>query len=126
MAETVIVQTPQQGGPVRPLYRSTQITWYVFYAIETLLLFRFLLRLLAANPNAGFTEFIYAVSYPFVAPFLYVFRATTVASSTFEWSTLLAMLVYWVLAWGIVRLIVMNKPITRIEAKAKLDSQDVA
>ena len=111
---------------MRPLYRGTQIAWYLFYVVETLLLFRFLLKLLAANPNAGFTDFIYTVSYPFVAPFIYVFRTSRFESSTFEWSTLLAMFVYWVLVWGIIRLIVMGKPVSQTEARVKLDRQDVA
>ncbi len=127
MADTVIVRnTPPGSQSVKPLYRGTQIAWYIFYVIETLLLFRFLLRLFAANPNAGFTDFIYTISYPFAAPFLYVFRATQIASGTFEWSTLLAMLVYWVVVWGIIRLIVMGKPVSQTEAQVKLERQDVA
>ena len=128
MADQVIINDiPTATSPaVKPLYRGTQIVWYIFSAIETLLLFRFILRLLAANPNAGFTDFIYTISYPFAAPFLYVFRANTVGSGSIEWSTLLAMLVYWIVAWGIVRLIVMGKPVTQTEARVKLERQDVA
>lgn len=120
-----IYAAPDRGS-VRPLYRGTQVVWYIFYVIETLLLFRFLLKLIAANPNAAFTEIIYAVSYPFAAPFLYVVRSTQVSGSVFEWTTLIAMLVYWVLAWGIVRLFVMGKPVSRTEAEVKLQEQDVA
>ncbi len=114
-------------GPsnVRPLYRGTQIVWYIFYVIETILLFRFALKLIGANPAAGFTQFIYAISYPFVAPFLAIVNSPHVAGATLEWSTLIALIVYWVLAWGIVRLIVMGKPVTRTEAHAKLNAQDV-
>ena len=110
---------------VKPLYRGTQIVWYIFYAVEVLLLFRFFLRLIGANVAAGFTQFIYGLSYAFVAPFLYVVRSPEVAGSVFEWTTLLAMLVYWVVAWGIVRLIVMGKPISQGEAHEKLEKQDV-
>ena len=128
MTDPVIVRDmgAVNSPKTKPLYRGTQIAWYIFYVIETLLLFRFLLRLLAANPNAGFTEFIYAISYPFAAPFLYVFRVSTVGQGVFEWSTLLAMIVYWVLVWGVIRLIVMGKPVTQTEARTKLENQDVA
>lgn len=119
--ETHVATSPD----VKPLYRGTQIVWYVFYVVETLLLFRFLLRLIGANPGAGFTDFIYSLSYPFVAPFLYVVRSPSVGGSVFEWTTLLAMLVYWVVTWGIVRLIVMGKPLTQVEASTKLNRQDV-
>ena len=128
MNEPIIVQSGSAATSpvVKPLYRGTQIVWYIFYFIEALLLFRFLLKLLAANPNAGFSEFIYIISGAFVAPFRYVFRVSQVGGSVFEWSTLLAMVVYWVLVWGIIRLFVMSKPVTQGEARAKLDNQDVA
>lgn len=122
---TVYVQRPHPGA-VQPLYRGTQIVWYIFYAIETLLLFRFLLKIIGANPAATFTDLIYTLSYPFVAPFLYVVRSTQVSGNVFEWTTLLAMLVYWVLAWGIVRLFVMGKPVSNVEAEVKLQNQDAA
>lgn len=123
--ETIYV-APEDRSKVRPLYRGTQIVWYIFYVIETILLFRFLLKLIGANTGAVFTEIIYGASYPFAAPFLYVVRSTQVSGSVFEWTTLLAMLVYWVVAWGIVRLFVMGKPVSRTEAEVKLQQQDVA
>jgi hypothetical protein len=110
---------------VKPLYRGTQVVWYLLSIIEALLFFRFLLKLIGANPAAGFTTFIYTLSYPFAAPFLYVVHATQVERATFEWTTLLAMLVYWIVAWGIVRLIVMGKPVSETEAYKKLQRQDV-
>ncbi len=117
---------PTVTAPVnKPLYRGTQIVWYIFYVIETILLFRFILKLIGANPGAGFTEFIYGLSYPFVYPFLYVVQSPRIAGSVIEWTTLLAMLVYWVVAWGIVRLIVMGKPVSTLEAREKLNRQDV-
>jgi hypothetical protein len=122
----MVYETPVAASPtVKPLYRGTQVVWYIFYVIETILLFRFLLRLIGANQGAGFTDFIYALSYPFVAPFLYVVGSPRVGGIVFEWTTLLAMLVYWVVAWGIVRLIVMGKPVSQVEASAKLNQQDV-
>lgn len=111
-------------GSVRPLYRGTQVVWYLLNALEALLAFRFVLRALGANPEAGFSSFIYAVTYPFAEPFLNVFRMTRVAGATIEWTTLLAMLVYWLLAWAIIRLFLMGKPVSEIEAEVKLDRQD--
>ncbi len=109
---------------VKPLFRGTQVVWYILNLIEALLLFRFVLKLLGANPGAGFTNFIYSVTYPFAEPFVSVFRTSRVAGATFEWTTLLAMLVYWLVAWGIVRLLVMGKPVTSREAHVKLSEQD--
>lgn len=119
------METTTNETRVKPLYRGTQVIWYILDLIEALLAFRFVLKLLGANPEAGFTSFIYAVTYPFAEPFLSVFRTTRVSGSTFEWTTLLAMFVYWLVAWGIIRLIVMGKPVSRSEASDKLNKQDV-
>lgn len=107
----------------KPLYRGTQIVWYILGIIEALLLFRFVLKLLAANPAAGFSSLIYNLSYPFVVPFQAVFSNARVGGSAFEWTTLLAMVVYWLLALAILKIFVMSKPVSTPEAAVKLDTQ---
>jgi hypothetical protein len=108
----------------KPLFRGTQIVWYVLGLLEAFLIFRFVLKLLAANEAAGFTSFIYGMTYIFVAPFNSVFQLTQVEGSIFEWTTLLAMLVYWLVAWAITRLFVMSKTVSTPEAAAKLNRAD--
>jgi len=108
----------------KPLYRGTQIVWYILGLVEALLAFRFVLKLLGANAGAGFTAFIYNVTYPFAAPFLNVFSVTRVEGSIFEWTTLLAMFVYWALAVGIVKIFLMGKTVSTPEAAAKLSNQE--
>lgn len=108
----------------KPLYRGTQIVWYMLGLIEILLAFRFVLKLLGANAAAGFTNFIYSVTYALAAPFLNVFRVTQVEGSIFEWTTLLAMFVYWMLAIGIINLFLMGKTVSTPEAAVKLNKQE--
>lgn len=108
----------------KPLYRGTQIVWYILGLLETALAFRFVLKLLGANPEAGFTSFIYGVTSIFTAPFLSVFSLSRVEGSIFEWTTLLAMLVYWMLAIGIIKLLLMGKSVSIEEASVKLDGQE--
>jgi hypothetical protein len=108
----------------KPLYRGTQVVWYILGLLEALLAFRFALKLMAANPFAGFTRFIYGITAPFAAPFLNVFRVTRVEGSVFEWTTLLAMLVYWLLAWAIIKLFLMGRSVSTPEAASKLDAQE--
>ena len=108
----------------KPLYRGTQIVWYILGIIEVILAFRFVLKLLGANPNAGFTSFIYGITHIFAAPFLSVFNISKVSGSVFEWTTILAMLVYWVLAIGIIKLFLMGKTVSTPEAAVKLDEQE--
>ncbi|OGE73792.1 MAG: hypothetical protein A3I07_02265 [Candidatus Doudnabacteria bacterium RIFCSPLOWO2_02_FULL_42_9] len=105
----------------KPLYRGTQVVWYVLGLLEVLLAFRFVLKFLAANPTAGFTNAIYTVTQPFVAPFLSVFHMTKIQGSIMEWTTLLAMFVYWLIALAIVKLFFMGKDVSTPEAAVKLD-----
>ena len=107
----------------KPLYRGTQVVWYILGCIEILLAFRFVLKLLGANPEAGFSAFIYGTSYIFAAPFLSVFRITQIAGSVFEWTTILAMFVYAVVAMGIIKLFLMGKTVSTPEAAVKLNNQ---
>ncbi len=108
----------------KPLYRGTQIVWYIAGLLEALLAFRFLLKLFGANPAAGFTNFIYGITQPFAAPFLNVFRISNVNGSVFEWTTVLAMLVYWLIALAIIKLFLMGKTVSTPEAAVKLESQN--
>lgn len=112
------------SASTRPLYRGTQVVWYLLGLIEVLLGFRFVMKLLGANPGAGFTDFIYGVTDIFVAPFVSVFRISRAQGSVVEWTTLLAMVVYWIIAWGIIKLFVMGRPVSTPEAAVKLDRQD--
>lgn len=108
----------------KPLYRGTQIVWYILGVLEVLLAFRFVLKLLAANPGAGFTKFIYGITYVFAAPFLSVFRISQIEGSVFEWTSLLAMFVYFIVAWGIVKMFLMGKTVSTGEAAVKLENQE--
>lgn len=108
----------------KPLYRGTQIVWYLLGILEVLLAFRFVLKLFAANPAAGFTSFIYGATHIFTAPFLSVFGMTKVSGSIFEWTTLLAMAVYWLIAYGIIRLFLIGKTVSTPEAADKLNAQE--
>jgi len=87
-------------------------SYYVYFilgVLEVLLAFRLVLKLLGANPSSGFVDFIYGLSAIFVAPFTGIFNTTTsdgaVVSSVLEPATVVALIVYALLAWGIVALI---------------------
>jgi hypothetical protein len=74
-----------------------------------LLAFRFVLAALGANPNNGFADFIYSASHPLVAPFFNLFGYNLdLGVARFEIYTLVAMAVYWVIAWGIARLVTLT------------------
>lgn len=78
----------------KPLYRGTQIVWYLVGIIEIVLAFRFVLKLLGANTAVGFTHFVCSTTNPLAYPFYSVFGMSQVEGAVFEWTTLLAMIVY--------------------------------
>ena len=106
------------------LYKVTRGIWYVAYVIEAFLLLRFILRLLGANPGAGFTELVYSIAAVPLAPFLYVFGNNSSGVGVIEWSTLLAMVVYWLLAWGIVKLILMKHEVPPHQAERTIVEEE--
>lgn len=118
------METSYNSSTTKPLYKGTQVVWYILGLLEILLAFRFVLKLLAANQYAWFTGFIYKVTHVFVAAFNSVFKVTSVENNIFEWTTLLAMLVYWIIAMGIINFFLMSKTVSISEAAVKLNKQD--
>lgn len=108
----------------KPIYRGTQIIWFLLGLLEVLLAFRFVLKLLGANPAAGFSSFVYGLTHVFTAPFLSVFGISKVAGSIFEWTTLLAMFVYGIIAFGIIKLLLIGKTVSTPEASIKLNEEE--
>ena len=85
-------------------YRTTQLIYWVFGLIEALIAIRFVLKALGANPAAGFAEFIYGVTYPLVLPFVGLFGSPTAQGSVLELHSIVALVVYALLAWLLTKL----------------------
>ncbi len=85
---------------------TERVVYFITGILLTILAFRFVLSLLGANRENGFADFIYSFSYPFVAPFFGLFGYDVqYGISRFEIETLVAMAVYALIAYGIVRMI---------------------
>ena len=84
--------------------RVVQAIYLVFGVIEALILIRFVLKALEANPTAGFAQFIYAVTAPLVAPFAGLFGNPQASGSTLEVHSVVALIVYALVAWLLARL----------------------
>lgn len=119
----VVTESPQHVYEAKKvIFRTYQIVWYILGVIEILLAFRFVLKLLGANPFSGFTNFIYALSDPFALPFAGILRITASSNMVLEWSTLIAMIVYGIVAYGIVSLLQLIKPTTPTEVEQTVDN----
>ncbi len=88
------------------MYRVQQVLYTILTIIEGLLIIRFVLRLLAANAAAGFASFIYGITAPLVAPFYGLFPTPAAGNgSVLELYTIVALIVYPLVFWVIVRLL---------------------
>jgi YggT family protein len=90
----------------RDLPVKVQNTIYLLFGIlEGLLGIRFVLELLGANPAAGFAQFIYTITNPFLAPFAGLFGKAHSGGNVFDVSILVAILVYALIAWVLVKIV---------------------
>ena len=124
------VVTPQveTGSPQKQyqakkaIFRTYQVVWYILGVIEVLLASRILLKLIGASTQSGFTSFIYSISNPFASPFAGILGITDISRMTLEWSTLIAMAVYAIVAYGIVALFQLVKPTNQKEVEKTVDN----
>jgi len=120
----VVTESPQRTYQAKKvIFRSYQVIWYILGVIEVLLAFRVVLKLLGASTLSGFTNFIYAISRPFALPFFGILRTTASSDLVFEWSTLIGMVVYVIIAYGLVELFQLVKPTNPEEVEQTVDNQ---
>jgi hypothetical protein len=82
-----------------------RIIYYFAGVIIALLAIRIIFQLLGANPSAPFVDFIYTVSGIFAWPFYGIFSyEPSYGRSVFEMSSLVAIIVYALVAMGLARL----------------------
>ena len=90
---------------VNPGRRAMDLIYLFFGVIDGLLLIRLVLKLLGANPSAGFTQWTYAVTDVLLAPFRNLLPTIGNEHSQLEMSVVVAILVYALLAWAIARFV---------------------
>jgi len=93
--------------------RIVYIVYFLFAGLEMLLGVRVLLHLIAVNPDNGFANFINVLSGLFVAPFATLLQNPGSGAMVLEITTMIAMIVYAILAWVIGRLIWLTMSRTR-------------
>ena len=112
-AETMPVEAEERDSVTTDPYeerrdsawRVGQLIFLVFAVVEALIATRFVMLLLGANPDAGFTSFIYSVTGPLVAPFEGIFGAPDLETGVFDPASLVALIVYPLVGWVIAKLL---------------------
>lgn len=121
--ETEIRETNTQAGDTsvkkQAVVRDTQtsglviiqrLIWFIVGLICAIVALRFFFLLLGASREAAFTDFIYSVSAPLVAPFVGIFGEPTYGQAVFELSSILAIVIYLLIGIGITKLITIPRP----------------
>jgi hypothetical protein len=108
-----VVNTTTKSTAVKSTATITQtieyFIYFLFATLEILLVFRLFLKLSGASLASSFVELIYGITGIFIFPFEGIFRRSfqegIETTSVLEPSTIVATIVYAVLAWGTVQLI---------------------
>lgn len=85
-------------------FRATQLIWLLFGILEAVLALRFIFKLVGVNEANPFASFLYGLTNIFVAPFASLTGAPAAGGMVFEFSTLIAMIIYALVGWGLERL----------------------
>lgn len=97
------------------VYRFTQLIWLLFGILEALLGLRIVLKLIAANSANPFANLVFNITQLFIWPFQGLTATPQAGGMVLEISTLIAMLVYAIVGWALVKLswILLYNPTSR-------------
>jgi YggT family protein len=87
------------------LRKATKLIWWFTGIVEGLIGLRVVLRMMAANPGNPFADFVYTLSSVFLWPFSTLTNNPSSGGVVLEVSSLVAMIVYLLLAWVFVELL---------------------
>lgn len=99
---------PNNNNPTQSLSTSAkaiQLIYYVTGMVNVLLLLRLIFKAFGANPASSIVQFVYNLTAVLLAPFRGIFEVAAAGESVIEPSILVAILIYSLLAKGIVELI---------------------
>ncbi|HLV99885.1 MAG TPA: YggT family protein [Ktedonobacterales bacterium] len=104
--EVETVYSTEVDAPESAAQRMRRISTtirYVFIVIEIVLALRFFLKLVGANPNSPFGVFLFGITDPLAAPFDSLVGNPRIGGGEAELTTLLALIVYPVFCWILIR-----------------------
>jgi hypothetical protein len=86
-------------------FKATQFVWLFFGILEALIALRIGLKLIGANQASPIAAFIYGVTSLFLFPFTGLTGTPAAGGMVLEISSVIAMVVYALIAWGLERAI---------------------
>jgi YggT family protein len=86
-------------------FKVTQLIWLALGLLEAALALRVVFKLIGVNASNAFAAFLYAVTDLFVAPFASLTGAPSAGGMVLEISSVIAMIVYLMIAWALERIV---------------------
>jgi len=86
-------------------FKATQVVWLVFGILEALIALRIGLKLIGANPASPIAVLLYGFTDLFLFPFAGLIGTPAAGGMVLEVTSLIAMVVYALIAWAIERII---------------------
>jgi len=108
MTEYQEVRTTQHNdgqGQRFATFKVTQLIWLFFGLLEALIGLRVVFKLIGVNAANPFAALLYGLSGIFVAPFASLVGAPSAEGMILEISSIIAMIVYLLIAWGLERIV---------------------
>lgn len=105
-------QTVAQTTQVSGVTVVQRIVWFIAGFIMIILALRVLLLMLGANQGSAFVDFIYTLGGFFAAPFVGIFGTPVYGEFFFDTASVVAIVVYALIAWGITKLVTLTRPRT--------------
>lgn len=84
-------------------FKATQFIWLAFGVLDALIALRIGLKLIGANPASPIVALIYGFTYLFLFSFEGLVNFPTLNNMVLELSSMFAMVIYGLTAWGIER-----------------------
>jgi hypothetical protein len=96
----------EQGREQRFItFKVTQVIWLLLGLLEAVIALRVVFKLIAVNGANPFAALLYNVTNLFVAPFASLAKAPAAGGMVLEISSIIAMIVYLLIAWGTERIV---------------------
>jgi len=86
-------------------FKVTQIIWLLLGILEALIALRVIFKLIGVNAANSFAALLYNVTGIFVAPFASLVGAPAAGGMVLEISSILAMLIYLLIGWALVKVV---------------------
>ena len=86
-------------------FKATQLVWLLFGILEALIALRIGLKLIGANPDSPIAVYLYGFTGLFLLPFEGLTGTPSSGGMVLEVSSVIAMLVYALIAWALERII---------------------